>query len=133
MTNNKSFKYKSPKLAKLRNLYDDNNNILCERCIQLNFRFKRNAKQIHHKNKDRKDNRPDNLMVVCSDCHRALHKELNHGSSDTNPIIPSLEMSLSDFLSPSQNRNNNNNNLIQYYNIVLDKRVGKKSLVGVSK
>ena len=108
MTGNIGFKHKAPKLAKQRNLYFGEN-IQCERCLLLDFRFKKLAKHIHHKNTNRKDNRDENLMLVCPDCHRALHKELRHNSSDTNPYLPFLEMSYAEFFTGSYNNNNNNN------------------------
>jgi len=28
---------------------------------------------VHHKNKNREDNHPENLVVLCNECHRRLH------------------------------------------------------------
>lgn len=32
--------------------------------------------EIHHKNFNHKDNRIENLMIVCANCHRIIHSEL---------------------------------------------------------
>ena len=41
--------------------------ILCEKCNKYR------ALQIHHINRDRKDNRLDNLELLCTYCHKAEH------------------------------------------------------------
>jgi predicted HNH restriction endonuclease len=51
---------------------------VCERC-QL-----RKVKQIHHKNVNKKDNTVSNLLLLCDDCHRAIHKEIR-GTVNADP------------------------------------------------
>jgi len=62
---NKIFVYKSLNETYRKKLLK-NANYICEYC---NDRF---YSGIHHKNKNRKDNRPENLIVVCRICHRLL-------------------------------------------------------------
>lgn len=39
---------------------------------------------IHHKNQDKTDNRPENLVCLCKTCHQLLHQKWS------NQVIPSL-------------------------------------------
>jgi hypothetical protein len=41
----------------------------CERCTYNIFE----VLQVHHKNRDRKDNRPENLELICPNCHFEEH------------------------------------------------------------
>lgn len=43
------------------------------RCQKCHKQFKANELQIHHRNHNEGDNSPDNLMVLCTPCHRAVH------------------------------------------------------------
>ena len=42
---------------------------LCEICGSTN------QLRVHHKNKNRKDNNLDNLMIVCKSCHNKIHEK----------------------------------------------------------
>jgi hypothetical protein len=45
----------------------------CERCGTTEWLGEVLVPDIHHKNKDRTDNRQENLLVVCPNCHRHFH------------------------------------------------------------
>ena len=45
----------------------------CERCKNDDARLL----IVHHKNRNREDNRPDNLQTLCYNCHRLVHVEIN--------------------------------------------------------
>lgn len=47
----------------------------CENCGISEWLGKSLVLDVHHKNKNRRDNRPTNLLVVCPNCHRFLHQE----------------------------------------------------------
>lgn len=41
------------------------------------------ALEVHHIDEDRTNNEPDNLMTLCSNCHREMHGLLHeYGDSD---------------------------------------------------
>jgi len=40
--------------------------------------------QVHHKNRNRRDNRLENLMIVCRDCHWKIHKHFVSWSRKEN-------------------------------------------------
>ena len=44
------------------------------------FDCDRLATEVHHKDKDRENNNPENLQILCNPCHSRLHgKEGNSG------------------------------------------------------
>ncbi len=45
----------------------------CERC---GYEGEKCVIQIHHINKNHKDNRPENLIRLCSNCHVELHQNI---------------------------------------------------------
>ena len=49
----------------------------CQRCGTTENRVKNGlgAMGIHHRNFDRMDNRPENLITLCSSCHRVVEKK----------------------------------------------------------
>jgi len=48
---------------------------ICEICKQ-NFSSRKPLLHTHHKNSDKSDNRPENLMALCKDCHK---EQPDHG------------------------------------------------------
>jgi hypothetical protein len=60
-------KVKTQRLLKARLLKD--RGMICERC---NFE-KTEILQVHHKNRDRNDNRMENLELICPNCHYSEH------------------------------------------------------------
>lgn len=57
-------------LAKERNLYDGLD-ILCEGGHVITVRY---FKDLHHKDGNFSNNKPENLLLLCSDCHRREDK-----------------------------------------------------------
>jgi len=53
-----------------RSLFESHE-LVCSRCGYNEFDC---GIDIHHKNENRNDNRKENLIPLCSPCHRALHK-----------------------------------------------------------
>ena len=47
---------------------------VCENCGITEWLGEELNPDIHHKNRDRTDNRQENLLVVCSNCHRFFHQ-----------------------------------------------------------
>jgi len=45
----------------------------CENCGITEWLGEELVPDIHHKNRDRTDNRQENLLVLCSNCHRFSH------------------------------------------------------------
>ena len=43
---------------------------LCECCKS------QKTEDLHHKDQNQDNNDPENLMLLCSDCHRAIHKRM---------------------------------------------------------
>ena len=50
-------------------LWDVGHNVKCSICNRLVF-----TPYIHHINGNHKDNRPKNRIVICLDCHTAIHR-----------------------------------------------------------
>ena len=49
----------------------------CQYCKEI---FEEDSKLvIHHRNENREDNLPENLMVVCHPCHQLIHKHRRMG------------------------------------------------------
>jgi len=68
--------------------YALNKNRVCEKC------WEDKDLQVHHKNKHHTDNRIENLMLVCPECHRELHKwdkVYNIMKVNRTPYRPSVE------------------------------------------
>ena len=53
--------------------------VLCQVCQ----RFK--VEHLHHKDRNRKNNSPENLMLLCPDCHRAEHRKTKTGPFTRKP------------------------------------------------
>lgn len=48
------------------------------KCPRCGFEASHPAQMdVHHKNRDHSDNRPENLEVICANCHRLEHAEGN--------------------------------------------------------
>lgn len=46
---------------------------------------------VHHKNRDRSDNRPENLEVVCHDCHQLRHESQEPQVGELRTISSRIE------------------------------------------
>ena len=57
--------------AQKKSALKKNVDFICEVCRK---KFLSTELQIHHRNHNQGDNRRDNLMVVCKDCHRQIHE-----------------------------------------------------------
>lgn len=53
---------------------------ICERC--LNQGRTKGADLVHHINENPKDNRPENLMSLCVQCHEAMHQRFRRWLED---------------------------------------------------
>lgn len=51
---------------------------LCEQCLAIN-QLDKSATIVHHINKNAKDNRDENLMSLCNNCHEEIHKGDRYG------------------------------------------------------
>jgi 5-methylcytosine-specific restriction endonuclease McrA len=56
--------------TQLRRRLLDERGYLCERCIRLDYQRKRVAMELHHNDGNRKNNKKENLSLLCKDCHR---------------------------------------------------------------
>lgn len=59
--------------TKERNALIDERGAVCEIC---GYNYDSDALQIHHIDMDRQHNSPDNLAVICSNCHSILHQRV---------------------------------------------------------
>jgi len=68
--------------TEIRSIVKSRDSYSCQRC----FMGIGNNGHIHHKNCLPTDNRPDNLIYLCSDCHIMTHAEIGY-----NPILTAEE------------------------------------------
>lgn len=56
-------------------LYNERHNCKCLICNKIIFRL-----ELHHLNKNRKDNRLENIIIICKKCHMLIHhpQKINH-------------------------------------------------------
>jgi len=66
----------------------------CNRCGDRSF----DVLLVHHKDRDRKNNKLDNLEILCANCHYRIH--FGNGKTRNRKIIPIIN-----FLKKEKNRN----------------------------
>lgn len=54
--------------------------VVCELCGYEPFW--RRALDVHHRNGEKSDNSPENLMTLCANCHRELEAEIHNRNGD---------------------------------------------------
>ena len=80
---NKNDKPLTFKKIRIKRIADNNGK--CQECGKSTINMKK--LHLHHKNRNRKDNREENLVLLCCKCHLSLHKELNHKNFTLKPCI----------------------------------------------
>lgn len=66
----------------------------CELC---GYRLFQDALVVHHKDMDRTNNKPDNLAVLCANCHAVLHKAIRRLLARKEPIADLWTASVAEY------------------------------------